>query len=177
MELWQFTPAEDLRRELKSCCFKANDLLKKKVALILPFFPSSLLFVLWHFWFSTEIHVLPRVVVALCSGTLQINENCNIFNLSSQYAVLGMQRVRKTKSEGRKKCIHTGNWNCAVIHSCSANNPFCNLSFLILVWLGPDLPLVQTGAALLTPAETHRFTPGDNLFQVFSATKTRGQQM
>lgn len=176
MELWQFTPAEDLPRGLKSCSFKANDLLKS------CFYPA------FFFLFAVTCFVTllvqyrnscppQRVVVAACSGTLQINENCNVFNLSSQHAVLGMQRVRKTKSEGCEKCIHTGNWNCAVIHSCSANNPFYNLSFLILVWLGPDLPLVQTGAAPLTSAETHRFTPGDNLFQVFSATKTRGQLM
>ena len=177
MELWQLTPAEDLTRELKSCCFKANHLLRRVTLSCLFFFlfaVSCFVTLLVQYRNSCPPH---RVLVATCSGTLQFNEICNIFNLSSQHAVLGMQCVRKTKSEGREKCIHTGNWNCAVIHSCSANNPFCNLSFLILVWLGPDLPVVQTGAALLTSAETHRFPPGDNLFQVFSATKPRGQQM
>lgn len=39
----------------------------------------------------------------------RLNELCNIFNVPSQPAVLGMQCVIKTKSEGRKKCVHTGN--------------------------------------------------------------------
>lgn len=144
MKLWQLTPAEDLGREMKGCCFKAKCLLKR-IAFILPFFfllISVTLLVQYRNFCPPH-----RVVVATRSGTLQINEICNIFNLSSQHAVLGMQCVRKTKSEGCEKCSHTGNWNCAVIHSCSIKNPFCNLSFLILVWLEPDLPLVQTGAA------------------------------
>lgn len=150
MKLWQLTPAEDLPREMKGCCFKAKCLLKR-IAFILPFlFLLISVTLLIQYGNFCPPH---RVVVATCSGTLQINEICNIFNLSSQHAVLGMQCVRKTKSEGCEKCSHTGNWNCAVIHSCSTKNPFCNLSFLILVWLGPDLPLVQTGAALLTSAD------------------------
>lgn len=174
MEPWPFTPAENLTRESKWCCFRA----KKGLLLSCLFFffiaVSCFVTLLVQYRNLCPPH---RAVVAMSSGTLQISEICNIFHLSSQHAVLGMRCVRKTKSEGHGKCIHTGNWNCAVIHSCSANNPVCNLSFLILVWLGPELPLAQTGAALLTSAETHRFTPGDNLFQVSSATKTRGQQM
>lgn len=149
--MWQLTSAEDLAREMKPCFFKAKCLLKKVPFTLLFFFLLVPVILLVQYGNFCPPH---RVVVATCSGTLQINEICNIFNLSSQHAVLGMQCVRKTKSEGCEKCSHTGNWNCAVIHSCSTKKPFCNLSFLILVCLGPDLPLVQTGAALLTAADT-----------------------
>lgn len=151
--MWQLTPAEDLAREVKGCCFKTKCLLKG-----VAFYPAIIFF----FLLISVTGVVQygnfcpphRAVVATHSGTLQINDICNIFNLSSQHAVLRMQCVGKTKSEGCKKCSHTGNWNCTVIHSCSTKNPFCNLSFLILVWMGPDLPLVQTGAALLTSADS-----------------------
>lgn len=163
--------------ELNSCCFEVTNL-RKRVAFIhcLFFFSlftfSCVVTLLVQYRNSCALH---RDLVAMCSGTLQQNEICSIFNLPPQPAVLGMQHVRKTESGGCKKCIHTGNWNCSVIHSCSAENPSCNLSFLILVWLGPDLLLAQTGAALLTSAGVYQFAPGGNLCQVFSATRIREQ--
>lgn len=88
MKLWQLTPAEDLPREMKGCCFKAKCLLKR-IAFILPFlFLLISVTLLIQYGNFCPPH---RVVVATCSGTLQINEICNIFNLSSQHAVLGMQ--------------------------------------------------------------------------------------
>lgn len=177
MKLRHFAPAEDLQWVEQLLLWSYQPTQKSCVYPLFGFFFSLFTFscvvtLLVQYRNSCALH---RDLVAMCSGTLQQNEICSIFNLPPQPAVLGMQHVRKTESGGCKKCIHTGNWNCSVIHSCSAENPSCNLSFLILVWLGPDLLLAQTGAALLTSAGVYQFAPGGNLCQIFSATRIREQ--
>lgn len=118
-----------------------------------------------------------RVVVATCSGTLQINEICNIFNLSSQHAVLGITVWERPKvRDARKAVTQETETALSFIPVVQKTLSVTSVSWFSCGWgqICHWCKLVQHYWHQLT---THEFTPGDNLFQVFSATKPRGQQM